>query len=281
LAWGIHHGVGGSGYTCKQQTSRPAFALQRGDLTDYVVHLTKHRCDPPVSALQVLIEILETGDIHPTFASYKSQWSTSGGSRPAVKGPYPAVCLTEQPVSAILKTLKFAAGRYSGYGIAYYKPTLYDNGGRPVLYGSRHELGQKIKASQPGWQEGKENYNGGLPPELQYLWVKYDPIGVSHQYKVDFTWEREWRVRFPNPSWTEGRGLPVGIRNPWSSHKGAILIAKEAEVSTVRSCIEECCRRGLEWTQYIDKVVSLEKAAEKLEANDHRYARLETWPEEE
>lgn len=252
----------------------------RNDLTDYVVHLTKDRFDPRVSALQVLMEILETGYIRPTFAL--NQNSSSGGqSRPAVKGPHPAVCLTEQPISAILKTLKFVGSRYSGYGIAYYKPILYEKGGRPVLYGNEHEIGQKIKKGELGWEEGKENYKGGLPPELQYLWVKYDPREVSvFQYKVDFTWEREWRVKFPNP-WFKDGGLPVAIRNPWSKRQGAILVAKEAEVAPVLSFVKKFRRRGIEWTQYIGKVVSLEKAAEKLELNDQKYARLETWPDEE
>jgi len=253
---------------------------QRGDLTDYVFHLTRGCTDPPVSPLQVLMEILNSGLIRPTFAPYYSP-SSGGKARPGVKGPYPVVCLTEQPISAVIRTLKFNPGRYSGYGVAYFKPTLYGEGGRPVLYGSDLEIGKKIKEGEPGWQEGKEIYTGGLPPELQYLWVKYDPLGAhAFNYKVDFTWEREWRVKFPSPRFKEG-GLPVAIRNPWSSQQGAIIVSKEAEVPEVRSCIEGYRERGLKWTRYVGKIISLEKATERLELNDLRYARLETWPEDE
>jgi hypothetical protein len=253
---------------------------QRGDLTDYVVHLTRRRIKPAASPLQVLIEILNLGYIRPTFAPYTSR-SSGGRTRPGVKGPYRVVCLTEQPISALIKTLKYASGRYSGYGIAYYKPILYDRGGRPVLYGSDQEIGQKIKQGEPGWEEGKEVYRGGLPPDLQYLWVRYDPLGLSvFQYKIDFTWEREWRVKFPNP-WFKEVGLPIALRNPWSAHLGAVLVSKESEVAQVRSCIDLHRERGAEWAQYINKVISLEKAAQSLEANDHRYARLESWPDKE
>jgi hypothetical protein len=226
------------------------------------------------------MEILNSGLIRPTFAPYSSK-SSGGKARPGVKGPFPVVCLTEQRNSAIIRTLKYTTGRYSGYGIAYYKPTLYDQGGCPVLYGSDREIGKKIKEGEPGWEEGKEVYTGGLPSEFQYLWVKYDPLGINpFNYKDDFTWEREWRVKFPSPRFQDG-GLPVGIRNPWSSQQGATLVSKEAEAAEVRSCIEKHRERDVEWAQYIGKIISLESAVTRLEANDLRYARLETWPNEE
>jgi hypothetical protein len=150
-----------------------------------------------------------------------------------------------------------------------------------VLYGSDQEIGKIIKEGQPGWEGGKEIYTGRLPPELQYLWVRYDPLGISpFNYKVDFTWEREWKVKFPSP-WFKNGGLPVGIGNPWSSERGAILVSKEAEVSEVRLCVEQHRERGAEWARYIGKIISLEKALARLKADDLRYARLETWPDDE
>jgi hypothetical protein len=149
-----------------------------------------------------------------------------------------------------------------------------------VLYGDEREIGQKVKEGDVGWEKDKEIYKGGLPPDLQYLWVKYDPVGYPFPHKIDFTWEREWRLKFPNPL-VKQEGLPVGIRNPWSHHQGAIVVAKEAEIVRIRSCIEDHRQAGAEWATYVGRIVSLEKAREKLEAEDQRYAKLETSPDNE
>jgi hypothetical protein len=144
----------------------------RLDLTDYVVHLTRRRSTPHyVHARDVLLEILRTGYIRPTFA----EKVTNGPLVITVKGPEPAVCLTEQPIEAILKTLPVAGGRYAAFGLAYHKVPLHSIGGRPVLYGTWDVLGREIGRGQKGYQKGKQIYTGGLPENLQYLWVKYEP----------------------------------------------------------------------------------------------------------
>ena len=187
-----------------------------------------------------------------------------GKPRPTVKGPYPAVCLTEQPISAILITLEAEPGRYSGYGIGYYKPNLFDYGGLPVLYSSKAELGKRIKEGEPGWEEGKDIFGDGLPLHLQYLWVNYDPLGIGpFNQTLDFTWEREWRVKFPNPRIKEP-GLPVGLRNPWSEQQGAIFRLRESEIEEVQACIKLHREQQTEWAQYITRVISLETAKRHL-----------------
>jgi hypothetical protein len=250
---------------------------RRDDLTDYVVHLTRPRQRPAAPAFDVLLEILEAGYIRPSFAPMTSM-SSGGKPGPTVKGPCPAVCLTEQPISAILVTLEAYPTRYSGYGIAYWKPTLFDYGGLPVLYAGKRELGKRIKERQAGWEEGKDIFNGGLPLGLQYLWVNYDPLGVGpFNYAIDFTWEREWRMKFPNPR-IKGPGLPVALRNPWSAHQGAIIVARDCEVENVEYRIRLYREHQLEWPKYIQRVLSLETAKRRLAEGDRRYARLETWP---
>jgi hypothetical protein len=66
-------------------------------------------------------------------------------------------------------------GRYSGNGIAYHKVDLHNMGGRSALYGTRLELGQALKPGEPGYDQDKEIYRSGLPPQLQHLWVRYAP----------------------------------------------------------------------------------------------------------
>jgi hypothetical protein len=250
---------------------------RREDLTDFVVHLTRPRQSPAAPGFQVLLEILQAGYIRPTFAPMTSP-SSGGKPRATVKGPSPAVCLTEQPISAILATLEACPTRYSGYGVAYWKPTLFDYGALPVLYAGKGELGRRIKQGEAGWEEGKDIFRGGLPADLQYLWVNYDPLGVGpFNHAIDFTWEREWRIKFPNSRIKEA-GLPVALRNPWSEHQGAIIVARDCEVEEVKSRLRTYREQQSEWGKYIERVISLETANRQLAAGDRRYARLETWP---
>jgi hypothetical protein len=245
----------------------------RDDLTEYVVHLTRARQNPATSGLDVLLEILRDGLLKPTFAPY---WK-AGQRRPGVKGPYPTVCLTEQPVSALLTTVDTLPWKYAPYGIAYYKPTLFENGGRAVLYASKTELGRKLGEREPGWEKDKDIYAGTLPPDLQYLWVNYDPSGIGpFGYTVDFTWEREWRVRIPN--FQHKQGLPVALRNPWGSEKGAILVQHESELDTVRAAVQKAREAKAEWTEHVGNIIAFETARRKLKEGNRWYARLETWP---
>jgi hypothetical protein len=190
---------------------------------------------------------------------------------PTVKGPDPAVCLTEQPVAALLKTLGLAGVKYSGYGVAYHKYLLHGFGGRPVLYGTEAELGRQLKSGERGYEEGKDIYVGGLPPTLQYLWVRYHP-GLPGRFgkTVDFTWEREWRVK-PGP---EGLGIPLEYRI--GKHAmAAVVVERDADVPVLREALAGLLRSGAGGTPLI---VSLETAQREL-PGDQRYARIETWPE--
>jgi hypothetical protein len=245
----------------------------RADLTDYVVHFTKHCFRPPVwdRARDVLAKILTCGYIRPTFAFKPTRFNRT--PRPTIKGPTPAVCLTEQPVSAILKT---STTPYSGYGIAYHKVPLYEAGGRPVLYGSQKELGRPLRQEEQGWEREKEVCTGGLPPELQYLWVRYKPLMAgSADYPVDFTWEREWRVK------VDGDGLPVLLRTDWyRPPKGIIIVERDEDIAFFREELAKLAVSGKEWSKHLTRIASLSTAKNKLKEGDDRYAKLDTWPDE-
>src|SRR5205807_1978521 len=121
--------------------------------------------------------------------SFAPRINRHGGEKPTIQGPHPAVCFTDQPLSALLTTLSVASGRYEGYGIAFFKPFLHNDGARPVLYATEEDLRL-------------------LPEDLQYLWARYEPLEPgSNRYPFDFTWEREWRRKFPSPgkgNWPKG-----------------------------------------------------------------------------
>jgi hypothetical protein len=246
---------------------------EREDLTDYVIHFTRNYFRSGLNQLarQGLANILKSGHIGPTFAPKRTRYSST--LSPTIKGPSPAVCLTEQPISAILKN---PVHRYSGYGIAYHKVLLYQAGGRPVLYGSERELGRLLRPDEPGWQDDKEIFTGGLPQDLQYLWVRYKPLlpGCG-DYPVDFTWEREWRIKPQAP------GLPVLLTNDWSNPpKGMIIVEKDEDVPCFREGLTQLASTGQEWARHLTRIVSLETAKQRLQEGDVRFAKLDTWPTE-
>ena len=129
----------------------------RPDLTDYVIHWTRpQRIDgKSVKTFDVLKLILQSGLLKPTFAPRNRV--TVGGKNNTIKGEYPAVCYTEQPMSAFIMSCDALGGRYRPYGIAVRKDRLFDYGGRPVLYGD-------------------EDLFDALPDKLQYLWTRFQPI---------------------------------------------------------------------------------------------------------
>lgn len=253
--------------------------FERSDLTDYVTHLTKdHVVTEPeykfTFAIEVFLRILKQGVIKPTFAPIKSKQVFSTNN--TVRGPYPAVCLTEQPLSAILTTIK-CLGRYSGYGIAYHKSDLFAFGARPVLYGDASMLGERIRPEEEGYQEGKDIYRGGIPESLQYLFVTYKPDLDPDFYPVDFTWEREWRYQ------SGGQGLPVflekrNIKYHPEIRAGALIVERDRDVPQVFELLDQKAREGIKWAP-ITPVISLQTARRKLDEGDDRYARIETWPD--
>jgi hypothetical protein len=143
--------------------------ILRPDFSRAVVHLTRARSTSMglfsakgATSFEVVKEILATGKIK------------GSGNAGFIKGPTPAVCLSEIPLSSV----KFFAAeegesetskRYSFYGIAISKKTAFDIGGRPVIY---------LPDSEASW----------IPVNERWRHVRFE------DGEVDFTHEREWRV---------------------------------------------------------------------------------------
>jgi hypothetical protein len=89
------------------------------------------------------------------------------------------VCFTEAPIqefNSIFSLVEIAASekerpRYEPYGIGVSKKWLFAQGGRPVIY------------------EHPDNFPS-FPEKEKYRFVPYDPTKG-----IDFTWEREWRIK--------------------------------------------------------------------------------------
>ena len=169
-------------------------------------------------------EILRCGYLIPTFAP-----RTIVGTARRVKtihGSCPAVCFTEQPLSAFIISCKTLTDRYEPYGIAVRKDRLFTYGGRPVVYGDN-------------------SLSDALPESHKYLWVTFQPIPRNGGYPNDWTHEREWRAKV-NPYHVQGRGeyLSDGVPlllppedndtlcSPW------ILVKSEAEADEIKLWIQ-------------------------------------------
>jgi hypothetical protein len=135
----------------------PLPRVQRADLSHCLIHLTRRRLDPEGSAFEVLKEILQSGTIR-------------GGSG-FVKGGHSVVCLSEIPFFALREFTSPPAGnaRYEPYGVLVGKESVFNTGGRPVIY---------LPDGEATW----------LPAEQRWRHVRFE-AGT-----VDFTHEREWRV---------------------------------------------------------------------------------------
>jgi len=133
---------------------------RRSDIAKDVIHFTKG--DTPAEAFDILAHIV-------------AERRLLGGNG-FIKGGYTCVCFTEAPLEHLADVFARTATerlRYMPFGILLPKKWLFERGGRPVIY-----------------QEEDEFF--GLPESLRYRHVRYEP---NHEPTIDFTWEREWRVR--------------------------------------------------------------------------------------
>lgn len=134
--------------------------MDRPDLTPNLVHFI--RGETPHEAYATLRRILDERRLL--------------GGTGYIRGGYRCVCFSEAPLPFLGYALTRPAqgGRQlQPFGIVVPKVYLYDIGGRPVLYQSEAEFLL-------------------LPEAIRWRHVRYEP---TTDPPIDFTWEREWRVR--------------------------------------------------------------------------------------
>ena len=131
----------------------------RDDISTKLVHLTRDTNFQ--DAAKTLLKILETKKLL--------------GGNTFIKGGHKCVCFSEAPIAKLSQILAIPSEtsgmRYKPFGIMVDKIWLYAKGGRPVIY-------------QPD-----RDYEL-LHCDLQYRHVRFEP----HNH-IDYTWEREWRIK--------------------------------------------------------------------------------------
>lgn len=134
---------------------------RRPDFSNGLVHLTKETKE--IHAFEILKRILAEGKIKAT------------GKSAFIKGGHKAVCLSEIPLAGLTHFAQPAdpnahKTRYRPYGVLLSKKAVFKAGGRPVIYLPNNEV---------GW----------IPDEEKWRHVRFE------HGKVDWTHEREWRVK--------------------------------------------------------------------------------------
>lgn len=178
--------------------------VKRADFSQGLVHLTRDRLQnledeiDAASPFEVLKEILASGVIR------------GSGNSGYVKGALPAACFSEIPLSAVHQfasppNVPFGPSvRYRFYGIAISKKACFAAGGRPVIY---------LPDSETDW----------IPADQKWRVVRFEH-GL-----VDFTHEREWRVRGD----LQLAKLPGMYLLVWSASEASEVAAMNFEVKAL------------------------------------------------
>lgn len=130
----------------------------RDDLSNKIVHLVKGNSDDDAS--RIFLKIIDDERLF--------------GGTGFIKGGHKCICFSEAPLSKFGQILALATEmklRYRPFGVMVDKKWLFARGGRPVIY-------------QP------DDEYSLLCPDQQYRHVRYEPLT-----DIDFTWEREWRIK--------------------------------------------------------------------------------------
>jgi len=150
----------------------------REDMSDFLIHFTKG--EDLESAYQNLKSIIDQSVVH--------------GSSTKIRDGSNCVCFSEAPLSSLRSGLLNPSfySPYSPFGIITIKEHIYKLDGRPVIYQPESEFHL-------------------LSPDNSWRHMRYEPPSV------DFTWEREWRLKtdgyhfhpentqiiVPDNSWTQ------------------------------------------------------------------------------
>jgi hypothetical protein len=137
----------------------------RDDITNKLVHLTKGiNPDKSKHREEALLNLM----------SIIQQKKLNGGDG-FIRGSYKCVCFSEAPIGKLAYVIAGGSGneyKYQPYGVMVAKKWLFEKGGLPVIYSPADEFDK-------------------LPEEMRYRHVRFS----LEKRAVDFSWEREWRIK--------------------------------------------------------------------------------------
>jgi hypothetical protein len=175
--------------------------LNRTDLSNFIVHLTKDTLDDKKTAKENLINILnsmkiEARNFHCLFNKFLSQESKN------IQEKFYVSCFTETPISKLKDFFEIENRRknFKPYGVIFLKdipnsyalniPDYKVEHPNPVLYVTQlnKTLINALKTQYNHWLEQYKNH--GQDSKFYLLGALVNFVGE----KNDFSWEREWRV---------------------------------------------------------------------------------------
>ena len=160
------------------------------------------------------------------------------GSSVMIRGGYRCVGFTEAspPAFAPGSIREFPFARYSQFGLMFEKKWIFELGGRPAIY-------------QP------DSDFGLLPEDLCWRHVRFELTGEK---VIDWTWEREWRIRCDELAFTPADAVIVVPNEQWANrlrriHDAHQDVIVERYAEAIDQDIAEIWRQGFPW-----RVVPLE-----------------------
>jgi len=181
--------------------------MNRDDLSKKLIHFTKGEESEAANTLQ---RILFEGKLR-------------GGSG-FIKGGFKCVCFTESPIGKISQILSGSLSSnfsYAPFGIMVDKLWLFKQGGRPVFYQSEQEYEL-------------------LHNDQKYRHKRYEPDNG-----IDFTWEREWRIKTDELPLDPNQTTVIVPSRKWEEnwiekHMGHIRFAVQSLGDLGAQYVEQC-----------------------------------------
>jgi hypothetical protein len=188
----------------------------RFDLSEKLIHFTSG--DSYEDAFERLRAIIRDGRL---IASHRM-----------IRGGYRCVSFTEAPPHAFTRPLTryFPFNRYSPFGLMFDKTSIFERGGRHVIYQTDAEF--HLLLDEQRWRH-----------------VRYEP---RRDPAIDFTWEREWRISCDELPFTPEEAVIVVPDQQWAD---ALLRKHEHDqnrmIDLYATCMDleiaEMYRRPFHW----------------------------------
>lgn len=174
---------------------------RRGDISPYLVHLTKDSADGTHPAKAVLESIIQDGQLWPgrtEVSAVKYGGYTADMDMGDRRRFFGAICFTETPLNQLQAMIQIqgAGTRLSRYGLVFSKVALARKNVQPVYY-LNNELADKDMVAETLFDliRTAPDIADDVLPLFEVFGQKIRGPHMSSRPPghVDFRWEREWR----------------------------------------------------------------------------------------